>query len=411
MAKSTTAKARIKPEKPYPKFPLFAHATGRWAKKIRGKLVYFGPWEDPHGANALYEAQASDLHAGRPPRVSTGVTTIADACNHFLTAKQARVDSGELSKRFFDELHDVAGMVVDHFGPGREVADIAPAEFTQLRGKLAKGVGLNTLSKRIQGVRSLFKHSYEIDLIDRPVKMGPDFKKPNKSVLRKFKNTQPAKSFTAAEITVLIGAATEPLKTMILLGVNCGFGNHDVGTLPWSVVDLEGGWIDYPRPKTGVARRCPLWPETIAALKAWKELRPEPDDAAHSGLVFVTRWGAAYAKPDGDRSNPISQEFRKLLERTGLVEKRPAAGKKSTGARKSGRGFYGLRHTFETISGQAADQVATDLVMGHCDPSMAATYRGAVWDDRLHRVVDFVRDWLLMEPEAKKNAKARRATK
>jgi hypothetical protein len=39
-----------KPEKPYAGFPLFAHATGSWVKKIRGTFHYFGPWNEPDAA-------------------------------------------------------------------------------------------------------------------------------------------------------------------------------------------------------------------------------------------------------------------------------------------------------------------------------------------------------------------------
>jgi hypothetical protein len=35
-----------KPSKPFPDFQLFPHITGRWAKKIKGKLHYIGPWVD-----------------------------------------------------------------------------------------------------------------------------------------------------------------------------------------------------------------------------------------------------------------------------------------------------------------------------------------------------------------------------
>jgi len=66
VTKKTT---RHKPNKPYQHFPLFLHATGRWAKKIRGRMHYFGPWSDPDGALQKYLDQRDDLQAGRTPRV------------------------------------------------------------------------------------------------------------------------------------------------------------------------------------------------------------------------------------------------------------------------------------------------------------------------------------------------------
>jgi hypothetical protein len=96
---STPSPVRSKPAKPYPDFPLFPHATRRWAKKIRGQLHYFGPWEDPDAALAKYLEQKNDLHAGRTPRADPEALTVKDLVNHFLNAKLARVNTGELSPR------------------------------------------------------------------------------------------------------------------------------------------------------------------------------------------------------------------------------------------------------------------------------------------------------------------------
>src|SRR5438445_8908239 len=77
-----------KPEKPSPDFPLFPHATGRWTKKIRGSLHYFGPWRDPAGALAKYKRERDDLEAGRTPTPADAEgLTIRDLANRFLTAK------------------------------------------------------------------------------------------------------------------------------------------------------------------------------------------------------------------------------------------------------------------------------------------------------------------------------------
>src|SRR5262249_15354102 len=86
-----------KPDKPYPEFPLFAHNNGCWAKKIRGRLHYFGGWHDPDAALALYLEQKDDLHAGLSPRPDPAAATVRDVCNAYLNAKQRAVDAGELA--------------------------------------------------------------------------------------------------------------------------------------------------------------------------------------------------------------------------------------------------------------------------------------------------------------------------
>ncbi len=115
MVKNTKRRTPSKPAKPYPDFPLFAHATGRWAKKIRGKLHYFGPWRDSDGALQLYLDQRDDLPAGRRPRVTGGIT-VQDTVNRFLTSKNRLRENGELTKRTFDDYFKTCERLVLAFG-------------------------------------------------------------------------------------------------------------------------------------------------------------------------------------------------------------------------------------------------------------------------------------------------------
>jgi integrase len=170
---------------------------------------------------------------------------------------------------------------------------------------------------------------------------------------------------------------TTAMKAMILLGVNCGFGNADCGTLPRAALDLDGGWVKYPRPKTGIPRSCPLWPETVEALKAVLAERREPKDPKHADLVFVTKIGLSWHKEEFD--SPVSKEMRKLMNALGIGGK---------------RNFYALRHTFETIGGESKDQVAVDHIMGHSRDDTASQYRERISDERLKAVSDHVRTWL-----------------
>ncbi len=383
-ATEAAALEKEKPKKPYPDFPLFPHPNGCWAKKIRGKPCYFGPWADPDGALKRYLDEKDDLYAGRQPRrVSDGIT-VKHALNSFLASKESLLKSGELSGQSWDMYEATCKIIGAHMDMGRIVCDLQPIDFIELREKLAKGVGLVTLGIRVRIARMVFKHAYDAGLIDNPVRIGPQFKGPSKQNLRIEKNSKPVRMLESQELRAIIDKAQPPFLAMILLGVNCGFGQSDCARLTKSAVDLVNGWIEFPRAKTGVRRKCKLWPETVAALEDVYALARRPASRGDANLVFLTRRGQRYVDryADGGRRDAIGQRFTKLQSALNL--------------KRRGVGFYTLRHVFETIAGESMDQPAVDKVMGHAPHAndMGANYRERVSDLRLEQVAERVRTWL-----------------
>jgi integrase len=289
------------------------------------------------------------------------------------------MQSAELSPRTFAQYRETADELIAHFGKQRLVSDLGPDDFATLRNKLAKRWKPLTVGNFIQRARVVFKYAADNGLIDRPVRYGQGFKRPSKRTLRLEKVRQGVKLFTREEILRLLGAASVPMKAMILLGVNCGLGNADCGRLPRAALDLEQGWLDFPRGKTGMARRCPLWPETVQALREALAKRPEPKDQQHAGLVFITRFGQSWHNDSTE--NPVAYEFGKLLRKLGINGRK-------------GLGFYTLGHTFRTIGDEAKHQIACDYCMGHEVLPMSSVYRETISDARLRAVTDHLRRWL-----------------
>ena len=135
--------APIRPKRPYGDFPLFPHATKRWAKKIRGKFHYFGRWDkspdgDWQAALELYQQQRDDLHAGRQPREAGHGMVLRDLINHFLTAKEMLVGSGDIVARTFRDYYDVCGRTLRFFGHPRLVDDITAEDFAAFPRKTSQ---------------------------------------------------------------------------------------------------------------------------------------------------------------------------------------------------------------------------------------------------------------------------------
>lgn len=372
---------RTKPKKPRKDFPLTAHANGQWCKKLKGKIVYFGPWDDPEGALLKY---LHDRAGVQPP--SEGCT-VAEMCNTFLTAKEIDKDNGEIREETFADYMRTCRQIVEQFGRDKVVNDMTPDDFRSYRRQINEKVGLVGQLNRVNRTRIVFKFAYEEGLIDRPVRFGQAFKRPKKKALRKQRHEQQRerglRMFEAADLRTIIKAATLPMRAFILLGVNAGLGASDISAMEMGHWKGQGGWLDYPRPKNENPRRIPLWSETVDAMKAARKKRA---DKKH---VFITREGKQYVRVErneskegsiASRRDSVGAEFSKLLVRLKL--KRP------------GISFYALRHTFRTIAGETRDQQAVNAIMGHDDGSMANVYTERISDERLTAVTDFVREWL-----------------
>jgi len=386
-----------KPEKPYDGFPLTAHANGHWCKKRKGTQYYFGPWDDWEGAIEEYNAHWPHIlkYGKRPDLGDTSEVsesdkpkaTVGEMCDAFLDSKRTRLDCDELKLRTFREYQETTVRIIEFFGRDRTLESLCPADFDKFRSKLSKGPRGKrspvSLGKYVHLCRMVFKFAEDEDnaMVERRIRFGSNFRQTPKRVLRLDRQSRDKKLFEAEEVRNLLDAASPALRSMILLGVNAGFGNTDLARLPQSAIDLETGWADYPRPKTAVERRVPLWPETVKALRDAIDERPKAKHVADDGLCFLTRTGMPWVRhtDSGAWLDSIGGEFKKLMRSLDINGR---------------RGFYALRHTFETIAGETMDQVGVNSVMGHADQTMGAVYREHISDERLLAVVETVRTWL-----------------
>ncbi|MFH1268467.1 MAG: hypothetical protein ABIK89_22320, partial [Planctomycetota bacterium] len=242
MKKSTRKRPASKPAKSSG-FPLWKHPSGRWCKKSKGRFHYFGKVADDldgQAALALWNARKDYILAGLTPPDDTDGLTVRELVNRFLTAKQHKVDRGEITDRTFRDYHWTCARIVEVFGLNRQVVDLGPGDFERLHNQMAKTLALGSRKTEIQKSRSLFKWAFDEGLIDKPIRYGQAFRSATKKELRRAKvaNGNGPRMFEADEIRRMLEAATPHFRAMILLGVNCGFGNNDVATLRLSALDL-----------------------------------------------------------------------------------------------------------------------------------------------------------------------------
>jgi len=376
--------AKAKPNKPKKDYPLYAHSSGQWAKKINQRVYYFGPWANPQAALDKYLDEKDNILAGRPragkpgPSATPGATPLSAVLEAFYEEKEGAFETGDITERTLGEYKGICQIIGDTLGDDTPIDAIGTVEFSRLRRRLGVGkrgrvVSPVTHKRLLTFARMVFAYANDELELRANFKFKKALKTPAARIIRKARNEVGERLFTAEQVRQLITAADPELQAMVLLGINAGFGPKDCYTLPIKAVDIDGGWISYERPKTGAPRRCPLWPETLTALQA---------------VVGDRRTGLVFSKYDNRQvwnRHIVGRAFKTVVEGFGFYQKKITT-------------FYSLRRTFETIASAGdVSQPVIDLVMGHPPRSgdMSAVYRQKVYDEQLLKCTEHVRSWVL----------------
>lgn len=386
-SKSAKQRKPSKPDKPSQDFPLTASGNGQWVKRINKRVYCFGKWDDPQGALDRFNAEREYLENGKLPpsrrsQAEPDYLSVRHLCAAFLVAKQNDLGLGYISQQHFDDQQETCKTIVDFFGKERAVSDLGPDDFRKLREHLSKrktgkgSIGGIRLTNLIIRCRQVFNFAWKECLIEQPIRYGTGFSTPPKKSLRRERNQAASKFLEPSQVRELLAAANDQQRAMILLAINGGLNPADLAAVKIADFDLAGGWLNFPRVKTEVNRRVPLWDETVAAVKAAIESRPVPKNAADADYLFIT-------------------QIRRVQWTTGSIVDRFDNLKKQTGIKARNVGITALRHVLQTVGENATgNSFGVGAVMGHVPKGIAAHYREFVSDDRLRQVVNAVHGWL-----------------
>jgi len=177
------------------------------------KVHFFGVWADPKAAVAEYNRQAADLHAGRQPTRSSATLSIEDLANQYLTTQQEKAKRGLITAVWFRDCLQAARAFTGFIGEERPWNDLRPNDFARYRLHLHDHFGICAIDRNITVIRVMFKHGYDMGLIERPARYGGQFNKPSlkeKRLNRSRRDSDNGKARGASSEVMRDGDQTAP---------------------------------------------------------------------------------------------------------------------------------------------------------------------------------------------------------
>ncbi|MCB9858800.1 MAG: site-specific integrase [Phycisphaerales bacterium] len=352
-------------------------------REPEARILYHG-WVLEHlGGNvdATHPTQAKRAPRVKlPPQVLSG--SLLEVASGFIEAERGRSREGDEPRRrgsiaapvfrdrkkairdfleFMNELHGVGAV-------GRmRLADLTMEDIEAFNRSIVKrGFSASQVAKRLQLVKSI------IDRAGRP-EHGGQFLAWNWDSRDVLHGTPPAERIlpTRKQLVRMLREADLRGRTMIWLGIGCGFGARDLAAIRVGQITKDA--YDLRRSKTGVER----FGETPPRVWRFVHMYQERENRPKGQLLLVTRNGSPLVH---SKSNAVTQWWDKLRKRVG----------ESKGTLP---GFYTLRHLGATEFGSRPGTSIGDVKrwLGHSAGSdMADVYMRPVRPE-IREIVDWVR--------------------
>lgn len=345
---------------------LTAHNNGQWSKKHKGKVYYFGTWDDPKGALERWRQEWHYITGGEvtPRERAAAGCPLLDSLNAYLNERHKQMDRGDIEYSTYREYKDAVKVIAGVFGDGREVGTLKPVDFMGLLDNVSHLSPMKR-GKFVDVTRRMF--NWVEKQYGAKVEYGEFFKRPSARLIRRQRNQREEKILKPKQVFDLMKVADDTMTAIMWLGINGGFGNTDVAKLVPADVDFKKKMIDGSRHKTEALRKVPLWPETIKAIK--KVYNP------NSPFLFLDQYGKCFVRRGTNNISDNMQDIRDATKHKDVT-------------------FYWFRYTFGTVAAEVGDDHAKNLVMGHVIDGVPENYILRFPMKRLVKITNHVRDWL-----------------
>lgn len=130
--------------------------------------------------------------------------TLVKLCNHYLEAKVAQVQRGELSPVTFSDYFRICNNAAEIIGKTKPIKSLGPTDFDRLRSKLAETRHLTTRKAELQKIKSIFNDAYHLEQIDKPFRLKVLLKTPLKKSIRGDRNEREPQMMEPPELRTIL---------------------------------------------------------------------------------------------------------------------------------------------------------------------------------------------------------------